>query len=100
MSCRNINEIELPYVKSTTSATPIIEDVDDTTLQTGFYKISTKTKGSPTNGGILMHMRYDSSAMHQVIFGWTNGEPIMRRKYFSNAWQPWKYVAFTSDLPT
>jgi hypothetical protein len=70
-------------------------------LSGGIYSTSSGTEGLPlpNNGNHVIHCNWDMNAANQLFLAYDRDLFAFRRKQ-GNVWQPWKTVAFTSDIPT
>ena len=70
-------------------------------LPGGIYSTSSGTEGLPlpNNGNHVIHCNWDMNVANQLFLAYDRDLFAFRRKQ-GNVWQPWKTVAFTSDIPT
>ncbi len=86
-----------------------ITELDDATMATGLYRVSTSSAGIGQlpaallgQGCILRVERYSNAALSQTAYRQSSAlvGGVWRRFYISNTWQPWKQIAPAEVLGT
>lgn len=65
-----------------------------------FYATSSTTVGKCPSDASILHLAWDSSGGYDTQLALAPGNRMYFRGQSSGTWQPWKTLAFTTDIPT
>ena len=66
-----------------------------------FYATSSTTEGKPAEDSHILHLAWDNTGGHDAQLAvHTRSGKVSTRAQNSGTWQPWKTLAFTTDIPS